>query len=253
MLIFYEVHPYWRAEEEPFPELPSSFEKLAQLLQELGVEPQEKAGGMEFASLPKEEQEKRMHLLEWEGIEPEIKEIWDRLKRKVEEVMSGLDPKKVKLYRDSSFYSGDWPEYANKIRGEYFEMKEDAEKGKLEPAFEYLLKILPPENFVGPEDPMLIQGDLLEDKLKELKEKVTGENLALVESISKILSRLMIRARDISMANTINRTLQEGETGLLFVGLDHEPQRFLASDIKHEIVFGREEWPEEYRKKVDFG
>jgi len=204
---------------------------------------------MKLASLPEEKQKKREILFTWEDIEPEIKETWERLNQKVKEIMGGLDSKKVKLYRDSCYYLEDTPELKGRIADEYSEMKKDAEKGVLEPVFQYLLEVLPPENFVGPEDiPINGWSEELEEELEELKKKVAGENLTLVESMLKTLDKLEIRARDISMASTISRTLQEGETGLLFVGLAHEPQRFLARDIRYEVVFGREEWPGEYQR-----
>jgi hypothetical protein len=269
LLIFYEAHPSWEVGEEPPPPVsPSFMEEIARATE---MEPQEKARWMEVASLPREEQEKLMRFLEWEEREPEIKKTWDRVKRKVEEVMSELDPKRVKLYRDSCFYLGDWPEAADVdleelFEEEYSEMKRQAEEGKLLLVFQHLLKVLPPENFVGPEDPMIWYLDeLLSEGILKLKEKVTGEKseetlrneilklkakvtdknseLKLIYEILTRFHEVMIIARDIAMANTINRTLREGETGLLFIGLVHEPQRFLAPDIQYEVVFGREEWP----------
>jgi hypothetical protein len=204
LLIFYERHPFWDNVRERF-------------------------------STPEERQ------FLWEYFEPDIKKTWDRLTQKVKEVMSRLDPKKVKLYVDSFMYwdPRDTPKLAKNL-GEYPLMKKSNKKLQLAPAFEYLLKILPPKNFIGPEDYGLLElEDSLEKKLEKLK-KVTD-----VKSISEELTKLTIRARDIHIANVINQTLQEGEIGLLFIGVKHGPQRFLSPEIKYEIVFGKEEWPEE--------
>jgi hypothetical protein len=92
----------------------------------------------------------------------------------VEEVMSELDPKKVKLYRDSFWYLGNLPEsVADKIPGEYSEMIRMNEEGKLEPVFQNLLEILPPENFTGPENPLLYY---LAESVNRRINKIEGED-----------------------------------------------------------------------------
>ena len=50
----------------------------------------------------------------------------------------------------------------------------------------------------------------------------------------------LLRKRDQSIATMINQTLQEGETGLLFLGMTHRAVQFIAPDIqvRNLVTFG---------------
>ncbi|MEA1964195.1 MAG: hypothetical protein U9O41_03595 [Candidatus Aerophobetes bacterium] len=50
--------------------------------------------------------------------------------------------------------------------------------------------------------------------------------------------QLLIR-RDRYIANRINKTLNEDETGILFIGAEHEVDKYLASDIKVDYLIYR--------------
>ena len=52
-----------------------------------------------------------------------------------------------------------------------------------------------------------------------------------------------IEERDKYIAENINKTLKDGETGFLFIGLAHEVQKFLDPSIKYEIIFRKNDWP----------
>jgi hypothetical protein len=45
------------------------------------------------------------------------------------------------------------------------------------------------------------------------------------------LSEALLKRRDEFMAQRINETLQDGETGILFLGMLHSLERYLAWDI----------------------
>jgi hypothetical protein len=48
----------------------------------------------------------------------------------------------------------------------------------------------------------------------------------------KTLGRTLLRQRDQAIAERINRTLRSGETGLLFLGMLHSPDAWIARDIQ---------------------
>jgi hypothetical protein len=55
--------------------------------------------------------------------------------------------------------------------------------------------------------------------------------MATVETHQKRLAESLLEARDRYVAQRINQTLCAGDTGILFLGMLHSPERFLNGDI----------------------
>ncbi|MBN2208055.1 MAG: hypothetical protein JW759_01995 [Candidatus Coatesbacteria bacterium] len=62
----------------------------------------------------------------------------------------------------------------------------------------------------------------------------TGRNpsqTAKLERRHEVLAESLLKARDSFIAQRINQTLRAGDTGVLFLGMLHSPERFLNGDI----------------------
>lgn len=66
---------------------------------------------------------------------------------------------------------------------------------------------------------------------KEELAAVPGANSPAIQQHRQTQSRQLLAERDRYIASRINSTLQQGEVGLLFLGLAHSVESFLAPDV----------------------
>lgn len=71
--------------------------------------------------------------------------------------------------------------------------------------------------------------------LKMVRAKTTAEKLFGV-IIYKLTKKALLRQRDESIAQRINQALEEGETGILFIGAYHKIKPRLSRDIKIQEI-----------------
>ncbi|MBI5114937.1 hypothetical protein HZA56_00525 [Candidatus Poribacteria bacterium] len=77
--------------------------------------------------------------------------------------------------------------------------------------------------------------DLLMEEYSLLQRVVASRGLAgaaRIEQQQKALRQSLLERRDRFIAARINETLGDGETGVIFLGMLHSPQRWLEPDIK---------------------
>ncbi|HLD47687.1 MAG TPA: hypothetical protein VJA64_07675 [Desulfobaccales bacterium] len=77
-------------------------------------------------------------------------------------------------------------------------------------------------------------GDLLVQEYQLAKQSLTTRppRAAAVAAQRRALSEALLQRRDQFMAQRINDTLKNGETGILFLGMLHSLERYLQPDVK---------------------
>ena len=68
--------------------------------------------------------------------------------------------------------------------------------------------------------------------IKKILETGDAKDAIAIEARQKSASDLLLKKRDEFIAARIGQTLQTGETGILFLGMLHNPAAFLPTDIK---------------------
>ena len=74
-------------------------------------------------------------------------------------------------------------------------------------------------------------GELLIEEYQRVKQILAQSGAAAKTDPAIDAGAALIQKRDRFMAERIDRTLQPGEIGILFIGMLHSVQRYLASDI----------------------
>jgi hypothetical protein len=77
-------------------------------------------------------------------------------------------------------------------------------------------------------------GDLLVQEYQLARQSLTTRppRAAGVAASRRVLSDTLLQCRDQFMAQRINDTLKDGETGILFLGMLHSLERYLNPDVK---------------------
>jgi hypothetical protein len=153
-----------------------------------------------------------------------ISSMWERIREKLSQIE--LDYEKVRIYQDGLPVCGKELEIAREIAVLGSEnhriVLELVEKGaRLE----------------GTEDPELLLKEY--NNLKKIKEKKDSTQGEKVTKSYARQGRKLLTARDKYIARRIDATLREGEMGILFMGLLHEVDRYLAKDIEIKYVIAR--------------
>ena len=154
---------------------------------------------------------------EFERHQAMIKEFWENLDKKLE--LSNLEWRKTKIYQEGLPTTD--KELINKI------IEEAADKGSVN--YMLIRKLINKGAMIeGTEDSTLLT------EAWELIQKATkGEiNSSYLE---KRMDEIEAK-RDKFIAEQINKTLKEGETGLLFLGAHHRINMLLNSDIVVEEI-----------------
>jgi hypothetical protein len=150
----------------------------------------------------------------WDAHVRAVGEFWRGVRRRVERL--GVAPSKLRLYQDALPICG-------------FEERIVRELAQTGGANHRLLADLMARgaSLTGTESPHLLVEEY------ELNRKVlAGE---VVEAIQE-KSQALLDARDRFIADRINKTLQPGETGLIFLGMAHSLEGLLSKEIAVERI-----------------
>ncbi len=150
----------------------------------------------------------------WASRVKAIDQMWEGIQRKIEEL--NLDCHRVKLYQDGLPICDKEIEIVNEVasRGShnYQILKELLQKGC---------------TLMGTESP-----ELLIKEYQMIKEAAQskGKNRPFLEKLRLWLAaRKILRDRDQFIAQRIVETLQDEETGILFMGIHHQVDRYLTA------------------------
>lgn len=143
-----------------------------------------------------------------------IDQMWEGIQRKIEEL--NLDSHRVKLYQDGLPICGKEIEIVNEVAGRgsrnYKILQDLVQKGC---------------TLMGTESP-----EFLIKEYQMIKEAAQpkGKNRPFWKSLRLWLAaRNILRDRDRFIAQRIVETLQDGETGILFMGIHHQVDRYLTA------------------------
>jgi hypothetical protein len=164
--------------------------------------------GMTIQKLGREGWERNVHLID---------EIWRRIEEAIESW--ALPWKRVRLYQDGLPVCGREAEIVTELA------RAGSRNHRLLLRLQERGAIL-----MGTES-----ADLLVREYKLVKEIVAaaGSPKALrLEARHRTLSQALLKRRDQAIAQRINTTLRPGETGLLFLGMLHSLEGWLARDIR---------------------
>jgi len=155
----------------------------------------------------------------WSQREDVVKALWTAIEADLDALR--LDAKKTRIYQDGLPICG----FEEKIA------RELAKAGSSN--HQLLLGFLDRGAFLmGTEDPQLLMEEY-EMQKRRLAEK-TGKNRVPAER--EMDSDRGLKARDSFIARRIEATLQEGETGLLFLGALHRLDALRSTDIRVETL-----------------
>ena len=146
-----------------------------------------------------------------------IEQHWEKIEKAI--ASRGLFYPKVRLYQDGLPVCGREVEIVN-------ELAKSGSRNCL-----LLLRLMGQgAALMGTESPELLvrEYDLLKTTLNEEK---AGQTRA-AEARRQALSAALIRERDQAIADRIQESLAEGETGILFLGAFHSLEQFLPPDIR---------------------
>lgn len=154
----------------------------------------------------------------WLENQRKIEKFWEETEKEIDSL--GLDLSKVRIYQDGMPCGGD---LALKI------VRETAEKGSKN--YQIIWKLLERGAVIeATESP----GFLLKE-YEQVKSIVSArtpqEKASAIKRYDAEKDELM-RKRDEYIAKQIDRTLKDGETGLLFIGASHDVSKYLAGDIE---------------------
>jgi hypothetical protein len=146
-----------------------------------------------------------------------VDDMWDGIKRKIEGLK--LDYKKVRIYQDGLPLSGREMDIVEEVAAKgsknYQIVRDLVNQGA---------------HLEGTEDI-----NLLLEEYKYVKE-VTGitnpiQKEEVIKKLRGMADALLVK-RGRFIAQRIDKTLKEGETGILFMGIKHEVDKYLPKDIK---------------------
>ena len=153
-----------------------------------------------------------------------VEKFWDEIEKRV--FSMELDFSRVRIYQDGLPVSGKELQIMKEVAAQgsrnYRIVQELVEKGA---ALE------------GTEDPRLL---LAEYRAVKIIAAVRDEAARQRANVAFALeAQEILKARDAFVGQRIDQTLQDGETGLLFMGLLHQVEQYLPSDIQVEYLVHR--------------
>jgi len=153
----------------------------------------------------------------WQRTVAAIDELWECIRREIDKLR--LPYARVRLYQDGLPVSGHETEIVREL----------ARSRSCN--HEFLLALMQQgATLMGTESP-----DLLLREYGMLQQVLALDDHAEVTRLmaeQKDLRQELLQQRDQFIAERINATLGDGEIGLLFLGMLHAPERWLASDIQ---------------------
>ena len=165
----------------------------------------------------KESFQKQFGSQKWNKHLDDVEQFWDQIHREI--LHTRLDWPRVRLYQDGLPVCGRELEIVSQVAASgsrnHQLLLELAHRGA---------------HLMGSEDPALLM-----EEYARAKASLSGNGAAQADSERSGASRSaddLLRKRDQFIATTINQTLREGETGLLFLGMTHSALQFLDSDVR---------------------
>lgn len=183
-----------------------------------------------MAGILQKEFEKKYDQQKWKVHLKAIDEMWQGISEKI--IKLNLDWRKVRVYQDGLPLCGREAEIVTDL----------AKNGSVNHRI-VLDLFYRGAKLEGSEDSNLL---LQEYKFlqKIAQAKTTSLRKKLIEEYNQASRELLIK-RDQFIANRIDQTLDKKETGILFIGLMHQVDRFLPDDIMvsfliHRLPFGED-------------
>ena len=160
----------------------------------------------------------------WERSRRVIDDVWEGIRAKL--LIRNLPWERVKIYQDVLPVSGKELEIAREVAAQgsknYQIVLELVDKGA---------------KLIGTESPELLLREYAH--VKQLAEAQTDAEREKAKWSYAAESAEILKARDTFIAQRIAETLEEGEVGLLFLGMMHEVDRLLPEEIQVEFLFDR--------------
>lgn len=166
----------------------------------------------------------------WEGHRRAIEEMWKGLTQRIHDL--NLNWPSVRIYQDGLPVCGREKDMIRDMVG----------KGSYN--FALIQSLLDKGAQVeGTESPFLLLKEY--DHMKSLAEAKTDRDIQNARTTSEKMERELLFKRDRFICGRINQTLRAEETGILFIGLFHEVDQWLAKDITvryliHRLPFKRQ-------------
>jgi len=154
----------------------------------------------------------------WLENQKKIENFWLELEAEVDGL--GLDMKKLRIYQDGLPCAG--------ALGERI-VRETAAKGSKN--YQIVQKLMDR----GAKIEATESADLLRQEygyIKALLDAKTNEERQIAEERYNLVKDKLLEERDLFIARAIEATLEEGETGLLFIGASHNVLPKIAGDIE---------------------
>lgn len=153
----------------------------------------------------------------WEENQRRIAKFWDDVEKEVDAL--GLEPGRLRIYQDGLPCAG---ELGERI------VREAAKAGSRN--YQIIMKLMEKgAKIEATESPELLRAEY--DHIKAFIDARTAEDRAVAKArYDQIKDRLM-EDRDAFIAKSINSTLKDGETGLLFIGASHNVLPKISEDI----------------------
>jgi hypothetical protein len=154
----------------------------------------------------------------WEENQRRILEFWNKLEKELFELK--LDLENSKIYQDGLPCGGEMGakivHATAKLGSQNFKLIEKLMENKAE--------------IVATENPTI----LIEERnlLTDIYNSLTSEEKEQAKQRYEVRKKLLLQERDKYIASRINNTLEIGETGILFIGAEHNVIISLAPDIE---------------------
>lgn len=172
----------------------------------------------------KEESIRQFGAEQWEGSRRLIEEIWKGIREKL--LTLQLPWERVRIYQDGLPLSGKELDIAQEVAAQgstnYQIVMELVRRGA---------------RLMGTESPELLTREYAH--VKRIAEASTDGEREEARRGYAAESAEILKERDAFIARRIAETLQEGEVGLLFLGMVHEVDRLLPEEIQVEFLFDR--------------
>lgn len=166
--------------------------------------------------------EKQFGKFELQRHKENIEKFWEELDKALEKRIKGIDIRKVKIYQDAQVVNGP---VGIKI------VEEIAERGSKN--HQIILKLIR-------KGAVLMKTESFEALKEEyflIKAMITAKTSAEEECAAMEYEKRkddILRKRDRYIARNIDKTLKEGEIGILFIGASHNVENELPSSIRIE-------------------
>ncbi len=154
----------------------------------------------------------------WEENQKRIERFWQEVEKEVDGL--ALDPAKLRIYQDGLPCAGPLGERI---------VKETAARGSKN--YQIVQKLMDK----GARIEATESADLLRQEysyIKSILEAKTEEERKEAETKYNLVKDRLLEKRDLFIARSIDATLKEGETGLLFIGASHNVLPKISRDIE---------------------